>query len=166
MNGFLAAMFWTSTLITPDQLGLSNGEIEEPLPFNLAGYSRLEFQKDTIGQELQYVRGHDIFYGDLQAVSSFSITDQGGIWFGHGLYNELALNDIVSVGLSFIPGVYIQGDEVDLGGWLMFRSGLECILPINSTSSISISYDHRSSGDIWPFNPGLESWQVRLRTYM
>ena len=138
-----------------------------PVPvFDAVGYSRLEFQKNDIGQEVQILKSHKKTYAGMRSVSSISITDQGGLWFGHGFYNELRLNENLNIGLSFLPGIYARGKEVDLGGWLMFRAGVEFIIPVSLGSSISFSYDHRSSGDIWSYNPGLETWQIRFRTLL
>ena len=44
----------------------------------------------------------------------------------------------------------------------MFRSGIEVGMKVNESWSISMAYDHRSSGDLWKYNPGLETWQIRV----
>ena len=164
MNGLLAAIFWTSTLVNGEILSL-DGVTSNPLSeFYSVGYGRLDFQKEDIGQELQYIKSHAMSYGTLGSISSLSFTDDGGFWVGHGFYNELTAYNKATIGFSFVPGVYVKGREVDLGGWLMFRSGIEFVFPLSKKKSISFSYDHRSSGDIWPFNPGLETWHVRFRT--
>ena len=166
MNGLLAALFWTSTLANPEKPLLDGLELNREVEFETIGYSKLEFQKEVIGGELQYIKAHNISYGPLQTISSFSATESGGLWFGHGFYNQIDFTNSVQIGLSFIPGLYLQGQEVDLGGWLMFRSGVELIIPLNTKKSLTFSYDHRSSGDIWSYNPGLETWQIRFRTYL
>ena len=51
----------------------------------------------------------------------------------------------------------MKNDEEDLGGWIMFRSGIELEYSLNNDWKISIGYDHRSSGDIWEYNPGMET---------
>jgi hypothetical protein len=166
LNGLLAALFWTSALASPEEPLLNSIEVNHEVAFKSVGFSYLEFQKEIIGTEIQYINGHDFSYGPLQVISSVSATESGGIWVGSGFYNQIDLKKSAQIGFSFVPGIYFQGEEVDLGGWLMFRSGVELIFPIGQSNSISFSYDHRSSGDIWPYNPGLETWQIRFRTYM
>ena len=39
----------------------------------------------------------------------------------------------------------------------MFRSGIELEYQIGKLWNMSIAYDHRSSGDLWKYNPGLET---------
>ena len=56
-----------------------------------------------------------------------------------------------------MPGFYLKGDEVDLGGWIMFRSGVEIMLDVDEKYTLSFGFDHRSSGDIWKYNPGMET---------
>ena len=75
------------------------------------------------------------------------------IWF----IKKVKLNDKFNLNFDFLPGVYLQNNEVDLGGWLMFRSGIELEYQLGNIWKISIAYDHRSSGDIWEYNPGLET---------
>ena len=56
----------------------------------------------------------------------------------------------------------IKNNEEDLGGWLMFRSGVELEYFINANWAISLGYDHRSSGDLWEYNPGLETVKISV----
>ena len=44
----------------------------------------------------------------------------------------------------------------------MFRSGIELEYQIGNFWKISVAYDHRSSGDIWKYNPGLETVRFSL----
>ena len=88
------------------------------------------------------------------------ITDEGGLWLGSGFIRKINLIENIYINFDFFPGLYIQNDEENLGGWLMFRSGIELEYSINTDWNISIGYDHRSSGDLWEYNPGMET--VRL----
>ena len=56
----------------------------------------------------------------------------------------------------------MNNDEEDLGGWIMFRSGIELEYTLNNDWKISIGYDHRSSGDIWEYNPGMETVKISI----
>jgi len=66
------------------------------------------------------------------------------------------------LGLSFAPGLYFQGGEVDLGLPLEFRSGFEVGTFIHDDWRISLSYDHRSNADLSAINPGIETIELRI----
>ena len=51
---------------------------------------------------------------------------------------------------------------VDLGLPLEFRSGFEVGTYINDDWRISLSYDHRSNGDLSAVNPGIETIELRV----
>jgi hypothetical protein len=61
-----------------------------------------------------------------------------------------------------MPGVYIQGDGNDLGGWFEFRSGIEIGYEAQSGVRYGLSLDHRSNAGIYDENPGLETLQFRV----
>ena len=103
-----------------------------------------------------------MYYGPLKPIFSASLTDQNGFWIGAGFENQLRIIDNISATFSFMPGIYSQGQEEDLGGWLMFRSGIGLRYDYSDQMGISIIYDHRSSGDIWDYNPGMETMQIKL----
>ena len=42
------------------------------------------------------------------------------------------------------------------------RSGIELEYSINTDWKISLGYDHRSSGDIWKYNPGMETVKISI----
>ena len=103
----------------------------------------------------------------LQRGQSLSITDQGGFWLGYGFIRKVKLNNNLSFNFDFFPGLYMKNSEEDLGGWLMFRSGIELEYTIDTDWKISIGYDHRSSGDLWDYNPGMETVKISLiKTYI
>ena len=79
-----------------------------------------------------------------------------------GFSNTLRLSDAYQVNLRFLPGVYSRGKDVDLGGWIMFRSEIGLEYHISDNWGVSVSFDHRSSGDIWPYNPGMETIQLSI----
>ena len=105
----------------------------------------------------------DIGRGDL---TSPSITDENGLWIGSGFIRRVNLIDNIYINFDFFPGLYIQNDEENLGGWLMFRSGIELEFKLDNLWNISFAYDHRSSGDIWKYNPGLETIKLSLSRYI
>jgi hypothetical protein len=166
VNGLLAAIFWTSAVINPQASIIDSISAKPSEVFTSTGLALLEYQKEIIGTEIQFDFGHKFTNGPLQRITSVSLTDQLGTWVGHGFYNEIEIPNNFSFGFSFLPGLYHQVDEVDLGGWIMFRSGVQLNYDFSEEFSISFCYDHRSSGDIWDFNPGLETWQIKFRSYI
>jgi hypothetical protein len=57
---------------------------------------------------------------------------------------------------SFGIGAYHQGDSVDLGGALEFRSALELDYSITPASAIGVQLNHKSNAHIYDHNPGTE----------
>lgn len=124
----------------------------------------VQYQGQNWGQELRFTRSFNK-WKRFNPVVDFSITEKGGAWLGLGLYQQFDL-DLGGVpifaGFSFAPGVYAQGDEVDLGYPIQFRSGVEVGVRFAQDWQVSLSYDHRSNGDIAQWNPGMETIQLRI----
>ena len=162
MNGIIAAAFWASSLMNP-HMPLSEGwDIRPSLGRQSTNFSIVQFQKENVGTEVGYSYISPVAFGPLQPIYALSVTDQKGTWIGGGFSNNFMLSDKEFLSLSFLPGVYIKGEDENLGGWLMFRSGIELGTYISSRWVVSVSYDHRSSGDLWAYNPGLETIQFRI----
>ena len=162
LNGVIAAAFWTSTLLNPDYSILNGFPENEVTAYNSVMISSVEFQRETIGKEIGFKKTNPVSFGPLQPVSAISVTEKNGVWAGYGFYNEVISSDLLSIGFSFIPGLYYANDEVDLGGWLMFRSGVHLNIKLADFWRLSLGFDHRSSGDLWQYNPGMETFQLGL----
>ncbi len=122
------------------------------------------FDNKFTGRELRVTRTFNK-WKRFNPVVDFSITDKGGAWLGLGLYQQFDFNlggAPVFAGFSFAPGVYMQGNEVDLGFPLEFRSGVEIGVRLGEDWRVSLSYDHRSNGDISSVNPGMETLELRI----
>ena len=135
-------------------------------PKNIYSYSAVYFQKEKTGHELGFSRLSDRGFGPLQTVYSFSMTDKGGGWVGYGLENLISVGKNINLIMSFVPGIYHQGEDHNLGGWLMFRSGLSFEYRLSDSLAFGISYDHRSSGDIWEYNPGMETLRIQFKKWI
>ena len=61
-----------------------------------------------------------------------------------------------------MTGLYEEGDGVDLGGPIEFRSGLAIGYINKAGVKMSLSVDHRSNLGIYSSNPGLETVQFRV----
>ena len=162
VNGALAVAFWASTLLNPNYPLLDGFSERVEARQGTVSMSVLEFQREVVGTEIGYSQTAHIAYGPIQPIWMTTITDDGGLWAGLGAYNNIKFTDDIFSAFYFIPGIYVGLEEVNLGGWLMFRSGIEVGMQIDERWSISMAYDHRSSGDLWEYNPGLETWQIRI----
>ena len=156
-GGIYAVLFSISTVLSyenPIKNGFPEGITKSYIKHSL---SAVEFQNKLVGQEVQFSFYENKKFGPLQRGRSISLTDQGGLWLGYGFIRKVELNHALSFNFDFFPGVYVKNNEEDLGGWIMFRSGIELEYSVNTDWKVSLGYDHRSSGDIWEYNPGMET---------
>ena len=161
-GGIYAVLFSISTVLSyenPIKTGFSESTTKS---YTKHSFSAVEFQNKIVGQEVQYSFYENKKFGPLQRGRSISLTDQGGLWLGYGFIRRVELNDAFYFNFDFFPGVYVKNNEEDLGGWIMFRSGIELEYSINTDWKISLGYDHRSSGDIWKYNPGMETLKISI----
>ena len=161
-GGIYAVLFSISTILSyenPIKNGFPESIVESYTKYT---WSDVEFQNQIIGKEIQYSFYEKKKFGPLQRGRSISITDQGGIWAGYGFIRKVKLTDTLDFNFDFFPGFYLKNNEEDLGGWVMFRSGIELEYRLVSDWKISIGYDHRSSGDLWKYNPGMETIKFSL----
>lgn len=127
-------------------------------------YGIVQYQGVDWGEELRFTQSFKK-WKRFNPVVDFSITDKGGAWLGLGLYQQfdIDLNGTpLFVGFSFAPGIYMQGNDVDLGFPIEFRSGVEMGVRFDTGWQVSLSYDHRSNADVVSWNPGLETIQLRV----
>ena len=161
-GGIYAVLFSISTILSYEN-PIKNGFPESIVDsYTKYTWSDVEFQNQIIGKEIQYSFYEKKKFGPLQRGRSISITDQGGIWAGFGFIRKVRLTDTLDFNFDFFPGLYLKNTEEDLGGWVMFRSGIELEYRLLSDWKMSIGYDHRSSGDLWKYNPGMETIKLSL----
>ena len=161
-GGIYAVLFSLSTILSYEN-PIKNGFPESVAEsYKKYTWSNVEFQNQIVGKEIQYSSYEQKKFGPLQRGRSISITDQGGIWAGYGFINKVKLTDSLDFNFDFFPGFYLKNNEEDLGGWVMFRSGIELEYRLFSDWKISIGYDHRSSGDLWEYNPGMETIKISI----
>ena len=161
-GGIYAVLFSISTMLSdenPIARGFPKSEADSYMKYTL---SSVEFQNKIVGQEIQYSFYENRKFGPLQRGRSLSLTDQGGFWLGYGFIRKVELSNVLNLNFDFFPGVYLKNGEEDLGGWLMFRSGIELEYSINDDWRMSLGYDHRSSGDLWDYNPGMETIKISI----
>ena len=165
MDGRLAVLFWLMSLTSGEYQGdgftVQRGDIGGHVT---ASAGRVEFQDEYTGYEARLTYSLDKLWR-FNPIIDASLTDKGGVWVGLGLYQQFDVslgNTDLFAGLTFAPGYYMNGDDVDLGGPLEFRSGLEIGVRLENDWQVSVSYDHRSNADLGYTNPGLETLQLRF----
>jgi lipid A 3-O-deacylase len=122
------------------------------------------FQQDSIGTEIYATYDLPRSYGAFQPVAGASATTDGALWLGVGAKwtTQNVIDSPFFVELSFMPGLYVQGDGPDLGSPLEFRGALGVGYRFDNGASLTVLTDHRSNGDLARINPGLETVGVRF----
>jgi hypothetical protein len=143
----------------PNEGCLAKNTVDSHLSFSAA---ETYFQEDPYGQEI-YIR-HDtsLAHGPFQTIYGLSVTDDQDVWFGVGHAYTMPLFHGAYMQLHAMPGVYFQGEGVDLGGPIEFRSGIELGYEARNGLRIGLGYDHRSNAGIYESNMGLETVMLRV----
>ncbi|MBQ1202768.1 MAG: acyloxyacyl hydrolase [Loktanella sp.] len=122
------------------------------------------FQSDNISNEIYLTYDLPRSYGVFQPVIGASATSEGDLWLGAGAKwtTQGVIDGPFFVELSFLPGLYLQGDGPDLGGPLEFRGALGVGYAFDNGATVTLLADHRSNADLGRINPGLETVGLRF----
>ncbi|SEM42126.1 Lipid A 3-O-deacylase (PagL) [Loktanella fryxellensis] len=122
------------------------------------------FDGDHIGQELYLGVDSARRLGPVQPTYALSITTDGDVWVGAGAKwtSSAVLPGPLFFETSLMPGLYARGGGPDLGSVLEFRSAIGVGYTFDTDATLTVSYDHRSNGDIAHINPGLEVLSLRV----
>jgi len=167
MDGRLAALFWLMSVPSGDFTQEHFAVVRaDPGPRLAVSAGQIYFQDERSGWETRatYIFG-DQYFGRFSPLVDISVTDAGGTFVGVGLYQQMdfSLGDLdMFTGFSFTPGLYMRGNEVDLGYPLEFRSGAEIGVRLAQGWQASVLYDHRSNAGLGDINPGLETIQLKI----
>ena len=133
------------------------------VPFTSVSAGEVYFQENAVGEEVFVRRQTSTARGPFQFTYGGSITDDGGLWVGLGSTTTYTTpNERWYAQFHSMPGLYAEGSDVDLGGPIIFRSGVEFGYQARSGVRMSLSFDHRSNAGIYSNNPGLETVQFRV----
>lgn len=83
-------------------------------------------------------------------------TAAGGYVFG-GLRRDFSLSRSWGISLGFGVSLFENGDGIDLGGLVEFRSSFEIFANVGEASRIGIDYYHLSNARLYDTNPGANS---------
>jgi len=105
---------------------------------------------------IRYDLGHR--NGPFGHTIGLSISSRQAVWAGIGqTYLASTEDSSLKLQLNAMTGFYDAGKGHDLGGLVVFRSGIDLIYETNSGIRYGLSHDHRSHMEIYPNNPGVES---------
>ena len=158
-GGIYALLFSISTIFSdenPVKNGFPEGMAQSYIKNSI---SAVEFQNKIVGQEIQYSYYESKKFGPLQRGRSISLTDKGGLWVGYGFIRKVELNRVLNFNFDFFPGVYVNNDEEDLGGWI--KSGIELEYTLNNGGKYPwVTITDRVV--IFKYNPGMETVKIIL----
>ncbi len=128
----------------PDFLSLAGGYFDWNRTKNTAIEFRGEYRSDA---------KFWIFkpFGGLMA------TSDGGFYGFAGVLVDVFLGNRFVVTPSFAPGYYEEGNGLDLGHEVEFRSQIEFAYRFDDRSRLGVAVSHMSNAGIGDSNPGTES---------
>jgi hypothetical protein len=93
---------------------------------------------------------------DLHPLVGVSLLGDGGTYVYGGARHEWYFTDSLFLAPSFGVGIY-QGNGVDLGGPLEFRSGIDLGARVSEHIEAAVGIYHLSNGGLYSINGGAES---------
>jgi hypothetical protein len=121
------------------------------------------YLEEPTSGEFYLRRDTGIGFGPFGISYGVSVTNQGAVWAGAGIVHRIELPiGRAYLETHFMPGLYLRGDGVDLGGPINARAGAEFGWQTDTGLRIGLSVDHRSHGGLFARNPGAETVQLRV----
>ena len=103
----------------------------------------------------------DIFLGNVQPVTGAMITADDAIYVYTG-YQLNQKSNSTTFAPSFAIGLYEEGNGKDLGHTIEFKTQIQILFDISSSSEIGISYNHISNASLGDKNPGANSYMFNF----
>ena len=110
---------------------------------------------------VNYSSSKDIFLGNVQPVTGGMITADDAIYVYTGYQLNQKTNS-TTFSPSFAVGLYDEGDGKDLGHAIEFKTQIQVLFEISSSSEIGISYNHISNASLGDKNPGANSYMINF----
>ncbi len=95
---------------------------------------------------------------DLTPMVGVSANEEGGFWAFGGLRYDWRVGERWIVTPSFAVTLYEQGDGIDLGQTLEFRSSLEITRRLRTGARFGAAFYHLSNASLSDTNPGSNSF--------
>ena len=127
-----------------------------------SGGQVLERRAETGGEAyLRYDLGRR--NGPFGHAVGLSVGSRGETWAGIGQTWTMGFGSSPFFAeLHAMTGVYSAGDGLDLGGPIVFRSGIEAGWESDRGWRVGLGFDHRSNAGIYDDNPGVETVHLRV----
>ena len=110
---------------------------------------------------VNYSSSKDIFLGNVQPVTGGMITADDAIYVYTGYQLNQKTNSTI-FSPSFAVGLYDEGDGKDLGHAIEFKTQIQVLFEISSSSEIGISYNHISNASLGDKNRGANSYMFNF----
>jgi hypothetical protein len=93
----------------------------------------------------------------LQINAGAMVNGDGGAYAFAGLKRDYRIGRNWGVAIGLGAGLWHQGDGLDLGGPLEFRTSFEIFADLSSRSRLALHFYHLSNGNIYAENEGANS---------
>lgn len=123
--------------------------------FNIAAEDKTPRDSRELELGLEW-RGRPGLVGLRPNVGAMVHAESGGYLFA-GLRRDFELGSAWGLSLGFAAGLFEDGDGIDLGGAVEFRSSIEIFARLGERSRLGLDFYHLSNAGIYEPNPGANS---------
>ena len=99
------------------------------------------------------LRWPEVRWGLRPAAGVLATNDLAAYVYG-GLRYDIRLSERWTLTPHTAAGLYLEGDDKDLGGPVEFRSGVDLTWRVSAGLSVYASYSHISNASLYGSNPG------------
>ena len=103
----------------------------------------------------------DTFIGNISPITGALITSDNAGYIYTGVQAQYKIGAL-NITPSFTPGLYHEGDGIDLGHILEFKSEVQLSLDLSENSQFGFSYNHISNASLGDKNPGANSYMFNF----
>ncbi len=110
-----------------------------------------------VGVEYRFKSPRGLRRAGLKPVIGGAVNEDEAFWLYAGLRLDYAFARHWVISPMFATSFYEEGDSVDLGGSLQFRSGLELSYRFGNGQRLGVVFSHLSNAGLEDRNPGANS---------
>lgn len=159
----MPACLWLTTALGAVEAvgaqGTSTPETDDAFILFSAGLFNIADQQDVVELGAEW-RGRPRAWKLRLNVGAMLHDNSGGYGFV-GLRRDAALSPKVGISIGLAAGLYEEGDGLDLGGAVEFRSSIEVYFDVSARSRLGVDFYHLSHAGLGDEkNPGSNSLVV------
>jgi hypothetical protein len=98
----------------------------------------------------------------VEPTISATLAEDSASYFAAGLARDFWIDECWVIVPSFAVGLFDDGDHLQLGSELEFRSGIELAYRFENDARLGLGFSHLSNGGLAERNPGTESVMLSL----